>query len=179
MLSNLDDGSSSYINPFTATACKISGLKRAHIHSCKQYSWWSCNKSTFSTVLFDRSPFTCPCEGEKKTQWFQIWQFYWSFSEWRHGKHGSERVKDTVPLTELMDQCEYVTVVSQYLFNTALTWIRCKTKSCILTANKSLTYSVTKETIHYTDPADHTFSSKTTHRKNAYKLHEVSQSGPR
>ena len=26
-------------------------------------------------------------------KWFQIWHFYWSFSEWRSGKHGSERVK--------------------------------------------------------------------------------------
>ena len=30
--------------------------------------------------------------GQKKLQWFQIWHFYWSFSEWRRGKHGSERV---------------------------------------------------------------------------------------
>ena len=41
------------VNPFTVPACKISGLKSAHIHACKQYIWWSCNNSTFSTVHFD------------------------------------------------------------------------------------------------------------------------------
>ena len=53
-------------NPFTAPACKISGLKSAHIHACKQYVSWSCNKSTFSIVRFDRSPFTCSWKGGKK-----------------------------------------------------------------------------------------------------------------
>ena len=38
------------VNPFTATACKISGLESAHIHASKQYSWLSCNKSTFNSV---------------------------------------------------------------------------------------------------------------------------------
>ena len=46
-------------NPFAAPACKISGLKMAHIHACKQYIWWSCNKSTFNTVHFGRNPLTC------------------------------------------------------------------------------------------------------------------------
>ena len=32
------------INPSTAPACKISGLKSAHIHSRKQRIWWSCQK---------------------------------------------------------------------------------------------------------------------------------------
>ena len=54
------------INPFTAPACKISGLKSARIHACKQCIWWSCYKSTFSTVHFDRSPVRCSCEGGKK-----------------------------------------------------------------------------------------------------------------
>ena len=53
------------INPFTAPACKLSGLKSAHIHAWKWYIWWSCNKSTFNTVHFDRNPFTCSIEGEK------------------------------------------------------------------------------------------------------------------
>ena len=37
-------------NPFTAPACKISGLKWANIHTCKQYIWRSYNKSTLNTV---------------------------------------------------------------------------------------------------------------------------------
>ena len=53
-------------NPFTATACKISGLKSAHIHSSRQYIWWSCNKSTFNTVQFDRNHLACSGEGGKK-----------------------------------------------------------------------------------------------------------------
>ena len=40
--------------PFTATACKISGLREsAHIHASKQYIWWSCNKSTLNSVHFN------------------------------------------------------------------------------------------------------------------------------
>ena len=46
------------VNYFTATACKISGLKSAHIHACRQCIWWSYNKSTFITVHFDSNPFT-------------------------------------------------------------------------------------------------------------------------
>ena len=49
-------------NPFTAPACKTFRLKSAHIHACKQYIWWSYNKSTFNTVHFGRSPFTCSGE---------------------------------------------------------------------------------------------------------------------
>ena len=52
-------------NPFAAAACKISGLKGAHMHSCKWYIWWSCNKSTFSSVHFGASPFTRSCERGK------------------------------------------------------------------------------------------------------------------
>ena len=25
-------------------------------------------------------------------EWFQVWHFYWSYSDWRCGRHGSERV---------------------------------------------------------------------------------------
>ena len=25
---------------------------------------------------------------------FEMWHFYWSFSEWRRGEHGSDRVKN-------------------------------------------------------------------------------------
>ena len=69
-------------NPFTARpACKISGLKSAHIHACEQYTRWSYNKCTFNTVRFDGNAFRCSCEGGKKPQLFQIWLCYWSFSE--------------------------------------------------------------------------------------------------
>ena len=54
------------INPFTAPACTISGLKGAHIHTWKQYIWWSCNNSAFYTVHFDRNPFTFSCKKKKK-----------------------------------------------------------------------------------------------------------------
>ena len=47
----------------TGPACKISELKNAHIHTCRQYISWSCNNSTFGTVNFDSSPFTCSCKG--------------------------------------------------------------------------------------------------------------------
>ena len=81
------------INPFSATACKISGLKSAHIHPCRQYIWWSYNKPIFNAVHFDRNRFTVSKGEEKKTELFQIWHFYWSLFEWRRRKHGSERVK--------------------------------------------------------------------------------------
>ena len=77
------------INPITASACKISGLKNAHIHACTQCTWWSYNKSTFNTAGFHRNPFMCSCEGESR---FHTWCFYGSFLEWRCSKHGRERV---------------------------------------------------------------------------------------
>ena len=40
------------VNPFTALACKIFGLKGAHADGCKQYIFHSCNKSTFNAVNF-------------------------------------------------------------------------------------------------------------------------------
>ena len=55
-----------FINPFTAPASKISRLKSAHIHAWKQYIWWSHNKSTFTTVHFNRNPFMWSFKGGKK-----------------------------------------------------------------------------------------------------------------
>ena len=46
-------------NPLTATACQICWLKTAHINASKQYIWWTYHKSTFNTVHFDSSRFTC------------------------------------------------------------------------------------------------------------------------
>ena len=82
------------INPFTAPACKMSELKGAQIHAPKLYVWWSCNKSTFNTVLIDRSPFTCSHEGEKTTKLMvSNLALLLVFSEWRCDTYGSERVK--------------------------------------------------------------------------------------
>ena len=53
------------LNPFTATACKISGLKGAHIHASKQYIWWSYNKSTFKTAHFEINPLRAEAKGAK------------------------------------------------------------------------------------------------------------------
>ena len=53
-------GEEQHFHPLTAPACKMSGLKSAHIHACKQYNWWSYNKSTFNTVHFGK-------EGGQKT----------------------------------------------------------------------------------------------------------------
>ena len=36
------------------------------VHTCRQYIWWSFNKSTLNSVHFNRNPFTCLCEGGKK-----------------------------------------------------------------------------------------------------------------
>ena len=60
-------------NPFTAPDCKISGLKNAHNHACKQYIWWSCNNSTFSAwILIEVLSRTC-AQGGKKTLY--NWKF--------------------------------------------------------------------------------------------------------
>ena len=85
-------GHTLWVNPFTAPACKISGLSSARIHACKQYIWWPCNTSAFHPVYFDTIPFTRSCKGVEKPDRFQTWHFYWSFSDWESGKNGSERV---------------------------------------------------------------------------------------
>ena len=74
--------------------------------------WWSYEKSTFNAVHFGRNPLTCSGEGGKKPECFQIWRFYWSFSEWRRGIHGSERVKHD----GAWSPNEWVTVTCQALF---------------------------------------------------------------
>ena len=55
------------LNPFTAPACKLSGLKRARKHACKQHIWWTYNNSTSSAVPFGRRPSMCSCEEGKKS----------------------------------------------------------------------------------------------------------------
>ena len=81
------------VNPFTATTCKISGLKSARACTCRWYIWWSYNKSTFNIEQFYRNPFMYSCEEEKNLKCFQIWHAYRSFSAWWRSKRGSERVK--------------------------------------------------------------------------------------
>ena len=49
-------------NPFTAAACKISGLNSAQMHSSKQYIRWSYSKSTFSIPCIWIQVFTCSFE---------------------------------------------------------------------------------------------------------------------
>ena len=43
------------INPISAPAGKISGLKSAHIHTCKQYSTFDDRITNLNTVNFDRN----------------------------------------------------------------------------------------------------------------------------
>ena len=51
------------VNPFIALACKISQLKSACIHACKQYIWWSYNKQIyFQHCAFWQKSFLCWCE---------------------------------------------------------------------------------------------------------------------
>ena len=54
-------------NPLTAPACKISGLKSAHIHARKQYICWSCDRSTFNTMHLGGSPFRCSRNRRRKS----------------------------------------------------------------------------------------------------------------
>ena len=55
------------LNCFTATACKIYGLKSAHIHASCIFDGPITNLLSVCTVHFDRSPFTCSCEGGQKS----------------------------------------------------------------------------------------------------------------
>ena len=53
-------------NPFTAAACKLSGLKDARTRQQTVY-FRSFNTSTFSAMRFDgENPFTCQCQKEDK-----------------------------------------------------------------------------------------------------------------
>ena len=62
-------------NPFTAPACKVSGLKDGG--TCLQTVYFP----IFNVVHFDENPFACQREKEnKKAKGFRISHFYWSFS---------------------------------------------------------------------------------------------------
>ena len=66
MLTPLQNGAMALLNKIyvfrIASTSKISGLKSVHTHSIKQFTGWSCNKSTVSAVHFDINPFTCSRE---------------------------------------------------------------------------------------------------------------------
>ena len=67
-------------NPFTAPACKISGLKDARTR-LQTVPYFRSYTPAFNAVRFDNNPFTCQCETEdKKAKGFRILFFYWSFS---------------------------------------------------------------------------------------------------
>ena len=54
-------------NPFTASACKIFGMKSAHIHaSANRIFSGPLYKSTFDIVRFDRDPFRVSHKARKK-----------------------------------------------------------------------------------------------------------------
>jgi len=55
----------SFINSFTAPACKISGLKDAGTRLQTGY-FLVLNTSTFSAIRFDENPFKCQYEKETK-----------------------------------------------------------------------------------------------------------------
>ena len=81
-------------NPFTAPACKISGLKSAHIHTSRHYIWWSCNKSAFSTVHFGRNPFkSFEQRAQKSLNGFKFGTFIGCFPSDGVASRDSEKVK--------------------------------------------------------------------------------------
>ena len=57
-----------FVNPFTALACKIPGLKDARMHL-------SYNTSTFSAMRFDKNAFTCQCETLRRNKGFWVSDF--------------------------------------------------------------------------------------------------------
>ena len=66
-------------NPFTAPACKISGLKIALIRACKQYIRCSYNKSTFNAAHFDKVLSRAHAKEEKSLSDFKFGTFIGHF----------------------------------------------------------------------------------------------------
>ena len=63
------------INPFTAPACKISGLEDART-GLQNSPFSGPIASALNAMRFGESPFTCQCEKEdKKAEGFHIFQF--------------------------------------------------------------------------------------------------------
>ena len=81
----------------------------------------------------------CSCEGVEKPEGFQIWHFYWSFSERQSGKHGSERVKIyslyCIKLTEMFEKKEETNI-------TVLVCSECRSAECLLLSSWQFTVLV-------------------------------------
>ena len=82
----LEDSCFWLINLFIAPACKISGLKKAHTHTCRRYIFQSCNNSTLNTVFWWKS-FHMQ-KRKPKPSGLQI-SLLLGISKWHHG---NERV---------------------------------------------------------------------------------------
>ena len=77
-----------HLNPFTAPASKISGLKRARAR-LKNSIFFAPITSTFNAVRRDESPFICQCENEDKG--FRVSNFALLLVGFKR-HHGNERV---------------------------------------------------------------------------------------
>ena len=85
-------------NPFTAPACKISGLKDARTH-LKNSIFSGPIASPFSVMRFGENPLQGQCEKEnKKAERFQILHFL----KWHHGR---EKVKSPVAQLNFLKNC--------------------------------------------------------------------------
>ena len=78
-----------HFNPFTALACKVSGLKHARTR-LQNSMFFAPITFTFNAVHCDESPFTCQCENEDKG--FRVSNFALLLVGFKR-HHGSEGVK--------------------------------------------------------------------------------------
>ena len=94
-----------------------------HTHSCKQYTWLSYNKSTFTILCISRAH----AKGGRVGVKFQVWHFYWSFNEWRCcGKPGSERIIGNIHWVTVRYCCGNSS--SCVVFSLCLPWLTRNTK---------------------------------------------------
>ena len=94
------NGKFAWFNPFTATACKFSGLKSSRL----QTVYLMVRQQTYFQyrALWQKSFHGAHAKGEETLMILNLALFYWSFSEWRRGKHGSEKVKQFL-ITSLLN----------------------------------------------------------------------------
>jgi len=69
-----------FLNPFTATACTISGLKNATTHLQTIFSGHTAHLLSMLCILMKILSHASAKKEDKNDQGFQIWHFYWSFS---------------------------------------------------------------------------------------------------
>ena len=100
------------INPFTAPACKMFGLKDARTRQQTVY-FQSCNTSTFNDIImpFNENPFTC--SAKKKTKRVSVFAVLLLVFK-RH--HGSEEVKRALPLSKAGTATSIIFVARKYIF---------------------------------------------------------------